>query len=341
MSLNNDESNEKITVDKDIFIISSKSFRRIFSQGVYVIPFLIVLGIIFAIINPRFYSFLNFTFLLKQSSILLIASLAETFVILIGSIDLSIQGIVVLNCVVSAILVNYFSSNPLMIPIVIFVSIVLGAVCGFLNGFILVKAKLPSFLITLGTGTIFNGIVLLITKGYTIPIFIASYKWLGKGNILKIPVLSILAIIIYISTIILLNYTPFGRYVFAVGGGELAARYSGVSTDKIKVLVFTFAGVLSGIAGALLSARLGSGSSTAGGTIELDVIAATVMAGTSLAGGVGNVSKTILGVIAISMLSNGLNIIGVSPHVQIVIKGIIIILVVMFSLDRSQISIAK
>lgn len=327
---------------KSILKKDSSNKNTLINQSSYIILFLIVLSIIFGIINPRFFTPKNFGFILKQSSVLLIVSLAETFVILTGSIDLSLQGIVVLSCVVTAKMLDIFNfSSPLVVIFIILISVGIGSICGLLNGLILTKGKIPSFLITLGTGTMFQGFCLLITGGYTIPITNSYYKWLGSGDILKIPTIAIIALIVYIYAVFLNNYTPFGRYVFAVGGGELTARYSGISVDKIKLIVFVFAGMLAGLGGALTSARLGAGTSTAGGSIELDVIAATVMSGTSLSGGVGNVSKTILGVCAITLLSNGLNIIGVSPHIQIVLKGFIVILVVFSSTDRSKILIAK
>ncbi len=321
-------------------IILSKLFRNILSQG-SIILLLGALVVIFSVLNPRFFTFQNLQFILKQSSILLISSVGGAFIILIGSIDLSVGGVASLTCVASAILVNYHASHPLVAGIVIIEAIAIGLVFGMANGLILIKGKIPSFLITLGIGTIAGGIALLLTGGFTVPIFIHSFKWLGAGNILNIPVLSIVAAIVYICGVFLGNYTRFGRYIFAVGGGEQATRFSGVHVDKVKVLAFTLAGALYGLSGSLLAARLGAGSSVAGGSLILDVIASVVMSGISLTGGVGNVSRTIFGVLAITVLSNGLNIIGVSPHIQVIIKGIIIIVVVFTTIDRSRILIMK
>jgi len=318
----------------------SELFRNTLSSNGIVL-LLFVLVVFFSVLNSRFISFQNLKFILKQSSILLIASIGGTFIILIGSIDLSVGGVASLVCVASAILINYHASHFLAVGIVILEAIAIGSVFGMVNGLILVKGKIPSFLITLGMGTIAEGIALLLTGGFTVPIFIRSFKWLAAGNIINIPVLGIIAAIIYICGVFLVNYTRFGRYLFAIGGGEQAARFSGVNVDKVKVLTFTLAGALYGLSGSLLAARLGAGSSVAGSSLTLDVIASVVMSGVSLTGGVGNVSKTVFGVLAITLLSNGLNIIGVSPHIQMVIKGIIIIVVVYAATDRSRISIIK
>lgn len=322
-------------------IISSKLFRNILFPQVNIILLLVALVVIFSVLNPRFFTFQNLQFILKQSSILLIASVGGAFIILIGSIDLSAGGVASLTCVASAVLANYHASHPLVAGIVILEAIAIGSVFGIANGLILVKGKIPSFLITLGIGTIAGGIALLLTGGFTVPIFIRSFKWLGAGNILNIPVLSIITAIVYICGTFLGNYTRFGRYIFAIGGGEQTAKFSGVHVDKVKVLTFTLAGALFGLSGSLLAARLGAGSSIAGGSLTLDVIASVVMSGISLTGGVGNVSRTIFGVLAITVLGNGLNVIGVSPHIQVIIKGIIVIVVVFTTIDRSRISIMK
>ena len=153
--------------------------------------------------------------------------------------------------------------------------------------------------------------------------------------------MGIAAAIIYFIGLFISNRTRLGKYVFSIGGGEQATRFSGVSVDKIKLIVFTMAGAFYGLSGSLLAARIGAGSSKAGEGLVLDVIAAVVMSGTSLTGGVGSPARTILGVLIITVLGNGLNIIGVSPHVQVVIKGIIVILAVFTTIDRSRVVVMK
>ena len=298
---------------------------------------LAALVIIFSVINQRFFSFQNFQFILKQSSILLIASMGGTFVILIGSIDLSVGGVSSLACVAAAIFSNYHGSSSFTGALVLIECMIIGLIFGAINGFILVKGKIPSFLITLGIGTITGGIALLLTGGFTIPTFTPSFKWLGTGQILTIPMLGIIAAIVFVIGVFISNYTRFGKYVFAIGGGEQATRFSGVPVDKIKILVFVLAGAFYGLSGGLLAARIGAGSSLAGEGLVLDVIAAVVMSGISLTGGVGNAAKAVLGVLTITILSNGLNIIGVSPHIQIVIKGVIVIVAVFTTIDRTRV----
>jgi len=316
------------------------SFKTIFSK-MNVVLILVVLVIIFAAINSRFFSFQNFQFILKQSAILLIAAVGGTFIILMGSIDLSVGGVASLTCVASAILANYHANYPFAGGIVIIESMIIGMVFGMINGLILVKGKIPSFLVTLGIGTISGGIALLLTGGFTVPTFTPSFRWLGTGSVLGIPALGIAAAIIYFIGLFISNRTRLGKYVFSIGGGEQATRFSGVSVDKIKLIVFTMAGAFYGLSGSLLAARIGAGSSKAGEGLVLDVIAAVVMSGTSLTGGVGSPARTILGVLIITVLGNGLNIIGVSPHVQVVIKGIIVILAVFTTIDRSRVVVMK
>jgi ribose/xylose/arabinose/galactoside ABC-type transport system permease subunit len=316
------------------------TFKKFFSK-VNVILILVVLIIIFTVINQRFFTFQNFQFVLKQSSILLIAAIGGTFIILMGSIDLSVGGVASLTCVASAIFANYHVDYPFAGGLVIIECIVIGMAFGLINGFILVKGKIPSFLVTLGIGTIAGGIALLLTGGFTVPTFTPSFRWLGVGSVLGIPALGIGAAIIYIVGIFISNSTRLGKYVFAIGGGEQATRFSGVSVDKIKLITFAIAGAFYGLSGSLLAARIGAGSSKAGEGLVLDVIAAVVMSGTSLTGGVGSPARTILGVLIITVLGNGLNIIGVSPHVQVVIKGIIVILAVFTTIDRSRVVIMK
>lgn len=316
------------------------SFKKIFSK-MNVVLILVVLVIIFATINSRFLSFQNFQFILKQSSILLIAAVGGTFIILMGSIDLSVGGVASLTCVASAIFANHHVNYPFAGGIVIIESMIIGMVFGMINGLILVKGKIPSFLVTLGIGTISGGIALLLTGGFTVPTFTPSFRWLGTGSVLGIPALGLAAAIIYIIGLFISNRTRLGKYVFSIGGGEQATRFSGVSVDKIKLIVFTMAGAFYGLSGSLLAARIGAGSSKAGEGLVLDVIAAVVMGGTSLTGGVGSPARTILGVLIITVLGNGLNIIGVSPHVQVVIKGIIVILAVFTTIDRSRVVVMK
>jgi ribose transport system permease protein len=315
-------------------------FKNIFSK-VNVVLILVVLVIIFAAINSRFFTFQNFQFILKQSSILLISAIGGTFIILMGSIDLSVGGVASLTCVASAIFANHHANYPFAGGIVIIESMIIGMAFGVINGFILVKGKIPSFLVTLGIGTISGGVALLLTGGFTVPTFTPSFRWLGIGNVLKIPALGIAAAIIYVFGVFISNRTRLGKYVFSIGGGEQATRFSGVAVDKIKLVVFAMAGALYGLSGSLLAARIGAGSSKAGEGLVLDVIAAVVMSGTSLTGGVGSPARTILGVLIITVLGNGLNIIGVSPHVQVVIKGIIVILAVFTTIDRSRVIIMK
>jgi len=297
--------------------------------------------IFFTTLNPRFATTQNLESLLRQAAVLSVVAVGGTFVIMIGSIDLSVEGIVSLSCIISVLTANYFSSSPMSGLLAVTLTIFIGTLFGLVNGALLSKAKLPSFLVTLGTMAVGNGAGLLITGGYTVPCYVASFRWFGVGDMLGIPSLGVFAIIMFALGIFLQTYTRFGRSAYAIGGGERVAVMSGVSVEKYKILVFVLAGALSGFAGALVGARIGAASAVAGSGLVLDAIAAVVMGGTPLTGGVGGVHRTIIGVFCITVLSNGLNIIGVSPHMQVVVKGIVVILAVAASVDRSKLPFMK
>jgi ribose transport system permease protein len=298
--------------------------------------FLIILLIIFGSLNPRFVSSTNFSTLLRQSSILLIISLASNFVILMGSIDLSVGATVTLAGVVAALLLGKVGMFVLIIgPLV-------GLLVGLLNGFICVIGKIPSFLTTLGTMSILTGVSLIISKGTPIPIRTSWFIDLANARILgNIANIFFWAMFMYFICIFIQFKTRFGRYIFAVGGNELVASLSGVPVKWVKIMTFMLAGLISGLAGVLLTSRIGSASTQMGEPFVMESIAAVVMGGTALTGGTGGIHRNILGVIVIAVLSNGMDVIGVHPYIQTLIKGMVIILSVAFSMDRSRIVIVK
>jgi len=253
-----------------------------------------------------------------------------------GSIDLSVGQCVTVAGVISSLLIGKMGWA------VILVGIVAGALVGFLNGSIYVFGRIPSFLTTLGTSSILAGITLIISKGTPIPL---RYKWfteIANGMVIPgIPNIFLWAIGLYLICIFLQFKTKFGRHAFAVGGGENVAALSGVNVKLIKIIAFTFSGVISGLAGVLLASRIGSAYSNMGEPFVMEAIASVVIGGTSLSGGVGGVHRNILGVIVIAVLSNGMDVVGIHPYIQVLIKGMVIILSVIFSMDRSKLQTVK
>lgn len=303
-----------------------------------IIPLFLIfsLCILFGIMNVRFFSISNIYNLVRQSSILFIVALGMSFVILIGGIDLSVGAIISLSGIVSAMAVPFCGYYA------IFIGILVGGVAGFLSGFIYAYGKVPSFLVTLSMGPILNGIALLISKGSPICINNLNYIKIVSGRYLgNFPNIGLWAIVIYLICVFIILKTRFSRYSFAVGAGEKAAIFSGVNTKIIKVKVLLMSGLLSGLAGVLFAARVQAGVPQMGESFTLDAITATVIGGTALTGGVGGPHKTILGVIIIGILNNGMNLTGVHPYIQIIIKGVITIIAVAVSLDRSKFQFVK
>jgi ribose transport system permease protein len=298
--------------------------------------FLILLLVFFGCINVRFLTLFNFLTLLKQSSILLIVSLGVSYVLLMGSIDLSIGSTITLAGIVTALLINDVGWWILLIaPIV-------GLLVGIFNGFIFVYLKIPSFITTLSSMSILYGLGLIISDGTPIPIRNNDFINLANGTLIGgIPNIFLIAILCYVVCIFIQFKTKFGRYIFAIGGNERVAELSGILVKKYKMITFLINGFILGLAGLLLASRVGSSSSSMGDSFMMESIAATVMGGTALSGGTGGVHKNIIGVAVIAVLSNGMNVGGIHPYIQTLIKGFIIILAVIFSLNQSKVETVK
>lgn len=314
--------------------------RQVARRGRNFVPLgaLILLVIVFTIASPAFFTGSNFMNILRQFSVLLVAALGGTFIIIMGSIDLSVGSIVTMCGVTSALLVMEAGFGPWAF----FLAPLLGLAAGTLNGVIFAYGRLPSFLVTLGTLSIIRGATLLRIEGAPVPIYDDSFVSLVTGTLLgPIPNISLWAIGALIICTIVAFRTRFGRYLFAIGGGERVAKLAGLPVARYKMYAFMVAGLLAGLAGAMLSGRIASGTGAMGEEYLLDSIAAVVMGGTALTGGQGGPHRTLLGVLVITVLSNGLNVSGVNFYWQIIIKGIVVIAAVAITLDRSKVQIMK
>ncbi|KGU73631.1 branched-chain amino acid transport system / permease component family protein [Burkholderia pseudomallei MSHR4308] len=280
--------------------------------------------------SDSFLSAANLENVLRQVSINAIIGVGMTCVILTGGIDLSVGSVMALSGTLAAGLLVAGANGAAALAAGIGVGVVLGAA----NGLFVAFAGMPPIIVTLATMGIARGLALIYTGGYPIDGLPDWVRFFGSGKVLgvQMPVLTMLAV--YALAWLMLERMPFGRYVYAIGGNEHATRLSGVRVSRVKLAVYTFAGLTSALAALVLTGRLMSGQPNAGGGFELDAIAAVVMGGTSIAGGRGSIVGTLVGALLLGVLNNGLNMIGVNPYVQNVIKGAIILLAIYIGRER-------
>jgi len=281
-----------------------------------------IICLIISFISPQFLTVSNWTIIITQVSINAILAFGVTFVIITGGIDLSLGSIVAVAGV-SAAMLAHPDSYPLLVPV--FAGLFAGLLIGAFNGFIITKSKIAPFIVTLGTMTIGRGLALILSNGRPVSNLSDSFVFIGSGKILGIPVLIIILIIMFILCSVILNKTILGRYVYAVGGNEQAARASGINVSQVKIAVYSISGLLAGLAGILLTSRITTGQPNAGAGFELDAIAAVVIGGTSTTGGKGSMTETLIGVLLIGVINNSLDLLNVTSYSQQVVMGIIII----------------
>ena len=291
----------------------------------------IVILITLMILSPNaFAKPANLINILKQASINGILATGMMYVIISGGIDLSVGSIVALSGVIAATFAHP-GEYPLIVPIIL--SVGAGAIVGLLNGTAVAYGNIPPFIVTLGTMTIVRGVALIAANGQPVFGITKAFENLAGGFLFNvIPYLVVYFVVITLILAFVLTQTVFGRRVYAVGGNETAAKVSGINVEKIKVAVYTLAGFLAGIAGILLASRIISGNPTSGQAYELDAIAAVIIGGVSMSGGAGKWYGTVIGALLIAVISNGLDILNVSSHFQLVIKGTIIIVAVLLDM---------
>lgn len=302
-------------------------------------PFVMLgsLVLLFTILSNNFLTYGNLVGnVARNSALLLLVALAGTFPILQQSIDLSVAALVNLSAVLTVILVSQI--GVFAIPLVL----IAGMFAGFLNGFVFAKLKVPSFLVTLGTLSILNGVALIITGGSTITFRNPEMRSIATGEFIPgVPNLVFWALLIYAGTVFLAFRTKFGRYCFALGENESVVELAGAKVDRYKMYPFVLSGLLCATGGLLLALRISSASPDVGEGLLLPSIAAIVMGGTALTGGVGGPHRTILGVLVIAVLQNGMNLIAVDPFVQEIILGVVVVVAVALSIDRRKIDVVK
>ena len=286
---------------------------------------LIVVSILMGFASDNFFSLGNIMNVLRQVSIVAILAVGMTFVILTGGIDLSVGAVMALVGTLSTgMMVNMGLPAPLALVIGIFI----GLGIGLANGALVAWGKMPAIIVTLATMGMARGLGLIYSGGYPISGIPSWLSWFGVGRIGFLPVPVIIMFVIYAVAWVLLQRTAFGRHVYALGGNETAARLSGVKTQRVKLAVYGISGLTAALAAVILTGRLMSGQPNAGGGFELDAIAAVVLGGTAIAGGRGLILGTLIGAVLLGILNNGLNLMGINPYLQDVIKGAIILLAI-------------
>lgn len=300
---------------------------------------LIALLILIAVVSsmsPNFFTVNNLFNILQQTSVNAIMAVGMTLVILTSGIDLSVGSLLALTGAVAASIVG-LEVNALL---AVFGALALGAAIGAGTGVIVAKGKVQAFIATLVMMLLLRGVTMVYTNGSPINTGFSdvadAFGWFGIGRPLGVPTPIWLMVIVFIAAWYMLHHTRLGRYIYALGGNEAATRLSGISVDKVKIIVYALCGLLSALAGIIEVARLSSAQPTAGTGYELDAIAAVVLGGTSLAGGKGRIIGTLIGALILGFLNNGLNLLGVSSYYQMIVKAAVILLAVLVDNKSSK-----
>lgn len=299
---------------------------------------LVVLFIAFAAANDKFVSANNLFTIARQVSMFGIAAVGMTFVILIGGIDLAAGSVITLVNVVAAYLMVKMNFS---IIAAILTSLLLATAIGALNGFMVAKIKMPAIIATFATQIIFEGAAYIMSGGTPIYGFDPAFKLIGQGYVGPVPVPVIIMAVTFAVGGFILNKTYFGRYFYAVGGNEEASRLSGIKVNSVKFMIYALSGFFAGLAGIVMLSRTNSAQPTAGKGFEFDVITCVVLGGVSVSGGYGKISNVIAGTLIIGILTNGMVLMNVSTYMQMVVKGIVLILAVGFDSIQNKSGLAK
>ena len=294
---------------------------------------LIVICIMLSIATPYFFTTQNIIIVLRQVSINGILAIGVTFVIIAGGIDLSLGSVLALTGVVAASFAHP-GTYALVVPVML--GILTGVIIGAVNGLTITLGKVAPFIVTLGMMTIARGLALVWSDGRPVTNLSPAFNYIGGGDLLRIPVPILLFVLVIIVSAVILNYTRIGRYIYAVGGNENAARASGIRVSGVKLFAYIMCSGLAGLAGIILASRITTGQPNAGIAYELDAIAAVVIGGTSLLGGRGSIAGTVIGVLIIGVINNGLDLLNVTSYYQQIIKGVIIVGAVLLDRKNAQ-----
>ena len=286
---------------------------------------LLGLCVILSFKSPAFLTSANIFNVLRQVSVNAILAYGMTYAILIGGIDLSVGSVLALTGTVAAGLIT---RNGVPIPAAVAIALCLGLAIGIFNGAVVAKTGIPPFIVTLAMMQIARGAAYVYTNGQPIRITENGFIGIGTGYLGSIPLPIIYMVLLFALTSVLLNRTRFGRHVYALGGNKDAAVFSGIKINRVIIVVYGMIGLLSAVSGVVLCSRMYSGQPTIGVGFELDAIAAVVLGGTSMSGGIGFLGGTMLGALVIGVLNNGLNLLNINSFWQLIVKGVVILLAV-------------
>jgi len=289
---------------------------------------LLAVCVVLAVASPVFATSGNLLNVALATSVTALLAAGQTFVIILAEIDLSVGAVLGFSAAITALTLRHQSTVTAIV-----VGLLVGAGAGLVNGLLVTKARMPSFIATLATMSVLGGLTLQLSQGNPIAVTDYDFQNIGQARLAGIPAPVWIMVLVFVGFGVLLARTRFGRYVYATGDNAEAARLSGIAVDRVKILAFVISGVLAALAGFIVSARLSTAEPTAGTGLELEAIAAVIIGGTSLAGGRGDLVGTIVGALILGVIDNGMNLLDVSPFLQSVVKGLVILFAVL--LDRN------
>ena len=314
----------------------TKAWKRVLKDPTFrsfggIILVIVIVSVLLAIRNPNFMTTSNILNILRQISVNAIIAFGMTYCILLGGIDLSVGAVICVGGVLCAKVINAGAN----IYLGILSGIAVGVAAGLFNGILVSRTGIPAFVVTLCSQSICNGMAYILTKGSPISCNNEQFTWFGNGYIAEIiPVPVIIMLIIFAITLFLLVRTSFGKHLYAIGGNRDCARYAGINIERDETICYVISGTLAGVAGVILAARMYSGQPNAGEGMQMDAIAAAVIGGTSLKGGVGTILGTICGSLIIGVINNGMDLLNVNMYWQEIVKGVIIVVAVVIDAKK-------
>jgi ribose transport system permease protein len=313
--------------------ISRNPLAGVIRANLGIIVVIAIISAVLSLLSPVFLSPYNLRTVLLEITTNMYIALGMTLVMILGGIDLSVGSIVAMS---GTLTVGFMVFNHLPLGVAVALGLALGGVTGLLSGLVVAFFKLPSFIVTLAMLNVARGVAYVYSGGHSTRMMDPTFTGVGSAYlwVFPAPVLYMVALIVIF--VVLLNRTKFGTYIYAIGGNRESARLSGVPIKKVEIITFTISGLLAAFAGLVLSARMFSGQPSVGIGYELDAIAACVLGGASLSGGIGRISGTFFGAIVIGIISNGLVLIDVSSFWQLVVKGVIILIAVIIDSLKSK-----
>jgi ribose transport system permease protein len=302
---------------------------------------LIVVSLCIGLVNPRFFTWANMANIADASSVPLIVGMALTFVIVTGSIDLSVEGTLALTAVATALLVKNTHNQNDFGWWVVALALLIGLAIGTLNGVLHAILGVPSFMATLGVWFSALGLAYILYGGNPVPIRDLDFRQIAIGKVGGIPVVALVSLAVFFLCYFLQRWTRLGRYAYVIGGDETLATNAGVAVRRYKILIFAMAGVLVGLAGVLDMLRTGAGDASVGRGLLFLTVSGVVVGGTAITGGVGGVANTLIGVLFITVISNAMILLHVNPFYELAVQGAVLVVAVAFTLDRSKIRVLK